>query len=110
MPLNIIIFMDEEGDIADYVSANNTSDFILAVARELSRSRGEQITPYYAKIEVGEEYTDKVHTDIPNGRAAVSVKVPLDICHKHGLCSESWFKENELDVLSRCQICPRRDK
>ena len=56
--------MDEEGDIVDYVSANNTSDFILAVARELSRTRGEQITPYYAKIEVGEEYTDRVHRDI----------------------------------------------
>ena len=64
MPLNIIIFMDEEGDIADYVSTNNTSDFILAVARELTKSRGEQITPYYAKLEVGEEYTDKVHRDI----------------------------------------------
>lgn len=64
MPLNIIIFMNEEGDIADYVSTNNTSDFILAVARELSKSRGEQITPYYAKLEVGEEYTDRVHKDI----------------------------------------------
>ena len=64
MPLNIIIFMNEEGDIADYVSTNNTSDFILAVARELSKSRGEEITPYYAKLEVGEEYTDRVHKDI----------------------------------------------
>ena len=60
MPLNIIIFMDEEGDIVDYVSANNTSDLIFAVARELSRTRGEQITPYYAKLEVGEEYKDGV--------------------------------------------------
>lgn len=64
MPLNIIIFMNEEGDIVDYVSTNNTSDFILAVARELTKSRGEQITPYYAKLEVGEEYTDRVHKDI----------------------------------------------
>lgn len=64
MPLNVIIFMDEEGDIVDYVSQNNTSDFIFAIARELSKSRSEQITPYYAKLEVGEEYTDSVHGDI----------------------------------------------
>lgn len=110
MPLDLIIFMNEEGDIVDYVSQNNTSDFILAVAREFCRTRGEQITPYYAKLEVGEEYTDKIHSDMPNARPAASVKVPLDICHKHGLCSASWFKENELDVLGRCSICPRRDK
>lgn len=64
MPLDLIIFMNEEGDIADYVSQHNTSDFILAVARELSKSRGEEITPYYASLEVGEEYTDRVHKDI----------------------------------------------
>ena len=106
MTLNIIIFMDEEGDIIDYVSANNTSDFILAVARELTRTRGEQITPYYAKIEVGEEYVDKIHTDIPNGRAAVSVKVPLDTCHQYGLCSDPSI--NGTDLITRCTICPRR--
>ena len=108
MPLNIIIFMNEEGDIVDYVSTNNNSDFILAVARELTKSRGEQITPYYAKLEVGEEYTDRVHTDMPNGRAAVSVKVPLDICHQYGLCSDLSVEESSL--ISHCTICPRRDK
>jgi hypothetical protein len=109
MPINIIIFMNEEGDIVDYVSTNNTSDFILAVARELTKSRGEQITPYYAKLEVGEEYKDKVHKDVGLPRPAVSVKVPLDECHKHGLCSDPSFKEAEFVVLSRCRICPRRD-
>jgi len=64
MPLNIIIFMNEEGDIVDYVSTNNNSDFILAVARELTKSRGQQVTPYYAKLEVSEEYSDKIHTEI----------------------------------------------
>lgn len=64
MPLNIIIFMNEEDDIVDYVSQNNTSDFIFAIARELSKSRGEEITPRYAKLEVGEDYTDSVHRDI----------------------------------------------
>jgi hypothetical protein len=102
--------MNEEGDIVDYVSTNNNSDFILAVARELTKSRGEQITPYYASIEVGEEYTDKIHKDIGPSRPAVSVKVSLDKCHKHGLCPDPSFKETEFDVLSRCRICPRRDK
>ena len=110
MPLDIIIFMNEEGDIVDYVSQNNTSDFILAVARELTKSRGEEIMPYYASIEVGEEYTDKIHQDKGLPRPAVSLKVPLDECHKHGLCSDPSFKETEFDVLSRCRICPRRDK
>jgi hypothetical protein len=110
MPQYIIMFMNEEGDIVDYVSQNNTSDFILAVARELTKSLGERITPYYASMQIGEEYTDKIHKDIEHSRPAVSVKVPLDECHKHGLCSDQSFKETEWDVLSRCRICPRRDK
>ena len=68
MPLHIIIFMNEEGDIVDYVSQNNTSDFILAVARELTKSRGQQITPYYASIQIGEEYTDKIHKDLKENK------------------------------------------
>lgn len=110
MPLDLIIFMDEEGNIVDYVLQNNTSDYIMALAEELTKRRGEKVTPYYAKLEMGEEYSDVIHKDPPNTRPAVSVKVPLDICHKHGLCSASWFKENELDVLARCAICPRRDR
>jgi len=64
MPLNIIIFMNEEGDILDYVSRNNTSDHVFSIARELAKTHGEEVTPYYASIEVGEEYTDKIHKDL----------------------------------------------
>jgi hypothetical protein len=110
MDKNIIVFLDPDGDIVDQVSQNNSSDSIFAVARELTKSRGEQITPYYAKLEVGEKYTDKIHKDSGFGRPAVSVKVPLDECHKHGLCSDPSFRETEFCVLSRCRICPRRDK
>ncbi len=110
MNKNIIVFLDADGDIVDQISENNTSDFILAITRELSKSRGEQITPYYATIQIGEEYTDKIHKDVGLPRPAVSVKVPLDECHKYGLCSDPSFKETEFDVLCRCRICPRRDK
>lgn len=108
MPLNVIIFMNEEGDIVDYVSQHNTSDFIMAVAEELTKSRGEKVTPYYASLDVGEEYTDKIHTDMFNARPAASVKVPLDTCHQYGLCSDSTVKD--ADLMSRCKTCPRRSR
>jgi hypothetical protein len=108
--MKLIVFLDPDGDIVDQVSENNSSDYILAVADELTKSRGEDITPYYASIQIGEEYTDKIHKDIEPSRPAVSIKVPLDECHKHGLCSDPSFKETEFCVLSRCRICPRRDK
>jgi hypothetical protein len=108
--MKLIVFLDPDGDIVDQVSENNSSDFIFAVADELTKSRGEQITPYYATVKIGEEYTDKIHQDIGNSRPAVSVKVPLDDCHKHGVCSSVWFEDDEFDILSRCRICPRRDK
>lgn len=106
MPLDLIIFMDEDGNIVDYVLQNNTSDFIFALARELSKIHGEKITPYYAKLEVGEEYTDKIHTDISATRPVISAKTPLDTCHQYGLCSDSSVRNT--DLISRCQMCPRK--
>jgi hypothetical protein len=110
MDKNIIVFLDTDGDIVDQISENNTSDFILALGRNLSLYHGKDVIPHYATIQIGEEYTDKIHKDVGSARPAVSVKVPLDECHKYGLCSDPSFKETEFDVLCRCRICPRRDK
>jgi hypothetical protein len=110
MDKNIIVFLAEDGGILEYISRDNDSDTIFSIARNISTYYGIKVTPHYASIQIGEEYTDKIHQDIGSSRPAVSVKVPLDECHKHGLCSDPSFKETEFCVLSRCRICPRRDK
>jgi hypothetical protein len=110
--MKLIVFLDPDGDIVDQVSENNSSDFILAVADELTKSRGEEITPHYASIEVGEKYKDKIHQDSGLARPAVAVRMEdaLATCHKYGICYFHSDAEDEFDVLSRCRICPRRDK
>ena len=110
MNKNIIVFLDTDGDILDYLSEETNSDTIFSLARKLEGQEGFGVTPHYATIQIGEKYTDKIHKDATPARPAVSVKVPLDECHKHGLCSDPSFKETEFDVLCRCRICPRRDK
>lgn len=52
----IIAYLDSKGNIVDYVSANNSHDLILAIAEELTLQRGEQITPYHAKVVVDQRY------------------------------------------------------
>jgi hypothetical protein len=110
LPIEIIVFLDPYGNIIDQISANNDSDTIYACARELTKTEGMDITPHYAIIQIGEKYTDKIHKDIGHSRPAITVKNPLDTCHKYDLCCATWYEENQIDVLSRCSICPRRDK
>ena len=102
MNKNIIVFLDPDGDIVDYVSDSNTSDTVFSISRELSKQQGEPVVPFYASIVVGQEYRDRIHVD-------VGAKDPLDTCHKYGLCCSENFKEQPIDRLTRCEACPRRN-
>ena len=104
MTKDIIVYLDSDGDIVDYVSANNTSDAVFAICNELSKNYNEQLVPFYATVQIGERYSDRIHKDVVS-----ATKDPLDTCHKHGLCSDVKFKETFIDRATRCPICPRKE-
>jgi hypothetical protein len=63
MNKNIIVFLDPDGDIVDYVSDSNTSDTVFAIARELSKQQEEPVVPFYASVVIGQEYKDRIHKE-----------------------------------------------